>query len=141
MTNQINAPRRPGRSVMAVLVGVAVGIAITIGTDVVLHAIHVYPPWDQPVPDNLLLLATAYRAVYGIASSYIIAYLAPYKPIAHAMIGGGLGFVVSVVGAVATWNSPIAIHSHWYAVALAVLALPQAWLGGWLRSRQLTTAS
>jgi hypothetical protein len=141
MTNQINAPRQMGRSVMAVLVGVAVGIAVTIGTDVVLHLIHVYPPWDQPVPDRLLLVATAYRAIYGIASSYIIAYLAPYKPIAHAMVGGGLGLVASVVGAVATWNSPIANQSHWYAIALAVLALPQAWLGGWLRSRQLSAAS
>jgi hypothetical protein len=62
----------------------------------------VFPPWGQPVSDGPLLLATAYRTVYGVVGSYIAARLAPYRPMQHALAGGVVGFVVSVVGAIVT---------------------------------------
>jgi hypothetical protein len=133
-------PRRIGRSIAAVVIGVAAAIVLTLGTDFVLHASGVYPPSDQRVPDALLLLATAYRTVYGVAASYLTAWLAPHRPLQHAMIGGALGFVVGVVGTVVTWNGGPAFQPHWYPIALVFLALPQAWLGGWLRVRQLNGA-
>ena len=49
---------------------------------------------------------------------------------------GGLGMAVSLLGAVATWNRGSAFGPHWYPVSLIVLAIPSAWLGGWLRVRQ-----
>jgi hypothetical protein len=51
------------------------GIIPTLGTDAVLHAIHVFPPWGQSMVgfDGPLLLATVYRTVYGVLGSYIIA--------------------------------------------------------------------
>jgi hypothetical protein len=42
--------------------------------------------------DALFLLATVYRIVYSILGSYIIAWLAPDRPMGHALIGGILGF-------------------------------------------------
>ncbi|HLY43296.1 MAG TPA: hypothetical protein VKR52_18945 [Terracidiphilus sp.] len=129
--------RQLGRSIVAVLIGMAAAIVLTLATDVVLHKLQVFPPWNERAPDRLLLLATAYRVVYGAAASYLTAYLAPYRPVAHAMIGGVLGFVASLAGAVATWNAGPAYGPHWYPVALVILALPQAWAGGWLRVRQL----
>ncbi len=135
--NQPTTGRRFGRSVFAVLAGIAAGIAITVATDFLLHAIHVFPPWDKRVPDALLVLATVYRTAYAVGASFLTAYLAPNRPIQHAMIGGWLAFVVSILGAVTTWNSGPAFQTHWYPVALIILALPQAWLGGWLRVRQL----
>jgi len=132
------SPKRIGRSIAAVLIGMAAGIAVTLGTDFVLHAMKVFPPWDQRVPDGLLLLATGYRTVYNIAASYLIGWLAPYRPVRHAMVGGVAGFVVSLAGAIATWNGGPAFGPHWYPIALIVLALPCAWLGGYLRERQLT---
>lgn len=131
-----SSPRQLGRSIVAVLVGMAVAIALTLVTDLVLHRLHVFPPLGERVPDRLLVIATAYRVVYGIAASYLTAYLAPYRPIAHAMIGGAFGFVASLAGAAATWNAGPAYGPHWYPVALVILALPQAWFGGWLRERQ-----
>jgi hypothetical protein len=131
------SPRQLGRSVVAVLVGMAVAIALTLVTDLVLHKLQVFPPLGERVPDRLLALATAYRVVYGIAASYLTAYLAPYRPIAHAMVGGAFGFAASLAGAVATWNAGPAYGPHWYPVALVILALPQAWMGGWLRARQM----
>ncbi|MHB8500325.1 MAG: hypothetical protein ACYDCG_10060 [Candidatus Acidiferrales bacterium] len=136
--SETNPPRRIGQSVVAVLAGMFAGIIFSLGTDEVLHLTHVFPPWDQPAGDGLLLLATVYRTIYGVASSYIAARLAPNRPMFHAMVLGFLGFAVSILGAVATWNKGPLFGPHWYPVALVVLALPTAWLGAKLRLAQLT---
>ena len=126
--------RRIGRSILALLVGFVVGVALSLGTDEVLHLARVFPPWGQPVTSPPLALATAYRIVYGIVASYIIARLAPDRPMLHAMIGGFVGLVLSTLGAVATWNRGPAFGPHWYPVSLIVTALPTAWIGAkvWL---------
>jgi len=137
--SEMQAPRRLGRSVGAVLAGIVVGVILTIGTDVVLHAIGVFPPWGQSMAgfDGALLIATVYRTVYGVVASYITARLAPDRPIAHALTGGVVGLAVSILGAVLTWNKGPAFGPHWYPLALVVLAIPQAWAGGTLRVMQL----
>ena len=134
-----NPPRRIGRSIGAVLVGMIVGIVVTLGTDIVLHKIGVFPPGGASMVgfDGALGLATAYRTVYGIAASYLIARLAPDRPMQHALVGGFVGLVVSIVGAAATWNKGPAFGPHWYPLALVVLAMPQAWAGGKLYQMQL----
>jgi hypothetical protein len=137
--NEAHSSRRIGRSIGAVLAGMFSGIILTLGTDVVLHAIHVFPPWGQSMVgfDGPLLLATVYRTVYGVLGSYIIARLAPDRPMQHALVGGFVGLVVSILGAAVTWNKGPAFGPHWYPVALVVLAMPQAWAGGKLRVMQL----
>ncbi len=141
--SETHPPRRIGRSIGAVLAGMFVGIVLTIATDVVLHAVGVLPPWGQSMVgfDGALLLATAYRTVYGIAASYIIARLAPDRPMTHALVGGVVGLAVSTVGAVVTWNKGPAFGPHWYPLALIALAMPTAWVGGRLRSMQLVRRS
>ena len=97
----------------------------------------IFPPLGQPMSDALFLLATAYRIVYGVAGSYITARLAPDRPMQHALVGGAVGLVLSIVGAVATWNRVPSLGPHWYPLALVATALPCAWLGGKLRLIQL----
>jgi len=126
-----------GRSVGAVVGGIVVGVVLTTITDVVLHAMGVFPPWGQPVSDGPLVLGTAYRIVFGIVGSYVAARLAPDRPMRLAMIAGFVGFVVSIVGAIVTWNKGPAFGPHWYPLALIVTALPCAWVGGRLREMQL----
>ena len=130
-------PRRRLRSAAAILLGFLAVVVLSLGTDIVLHAIGAYPPWGQPNSDALLLLATAYRIVYGVAGSYITARLAPNRPMKHALAGGVVGLVVSIVGAVVTWNRGPAFGPHWYPLALIALAMPCAWAGGRLRGMQL----
>jgi hypothetical protein len=130
-------PRRTGRSIFALLAGIFAGIIITTVTDVILHATGFFPPWGQPVGDKPLVVATAYRIVYSVLGSYIIARLAPDRPMQHALIGGVLGFIVSGVGAAVTWNRGPAFGPHWYPLVLVVTALPCAWAGGKLRMLQL----
>jgi uncharacterized MnhB-related membrane protein len=137
--SETQPPRRIGRSIGAILAGVVVGIVLSLGTDIVLHVIGVFPPWGQSMVgfDGPLLLATVYRAIYGVAASYVIARLAPDRPMAHALVGGVLGLAAGTLGAILTWNKGPAFGPHWYPIALIVLAMPQAWVGGQLRVMQL----
>jgi hypothetical protein len=137
--SEIHPPQRMARSVAAVLAGIFAGIILTLGTDIVLHVIGVFPPWGQSMVgfDGSLLLATVYRIVYGVVGSYIIARLAPDRPMVHALVGGALGLAVSIVGAVVTWNRGPAFGPHWYPLALIVTTIPCAWAGGKLHIMQL----
>ncbi len=135
--NETQPPRRTGRSIGALLAGFLAVVILSIGTDGVFHAMGIFPPLGQPMSDALFLLATAYRIVYGVAGSYITARLAPDRPMQHALVGGAVGLVLSIVGAVATWNHVPSLGPHWYPLALVATALPCAWLGGKLRLMQL----
>jgi hypothetical protein len=133
--SQAQPQRRTGRSIVAVLAGMAVGAVLSIGTDAVMHAAGVFPALGQGMSDGLFLLATAYRTVYSVAGGYITARLAPDRPMQHALVLGAVGTVVCIAGAMATWNRGPAFGPHWYPLALVVLAVPQCWLGGYLYSR------
>src|SRR5260370_29440146 len=99
--NETQPPRRIGRSIGAVLAGMLAGIILTIGTDIVLHVIGVFPPWGQSMVgfDAPLLLATAYRTIYGVAGCYIITRLAPDRPLQHPLGGGFVGPFGWILGA------------------------------------------
>jgi hypothetical protein len=120
-------PGRVGRSILAVFAGFLVGAGFALGTDEILHLAKVYPPWGARMSDPLFGLALAYRIVYSVAAGYVTARVAPGNPMKLAMIGGTIGFVLSVLGAVATWNRDIG--PHWYSIAVALIALPCAWIG------------
>ena len=128
-----------GQSVVAVVVGIVAGVIPTLITDAVLHKTGFFPPLGQPAASGPLAVATAYRIVYSIFGSYVIARLAPIKPMQHALIGGMIGVIVSTAGAIATWNQNLG--PHWYPLALIVTALPCAWTGGKLRVAQMRAAS
>jgi hypothetical protein len=123
----VATPRRTGRSVLAVVAGILVGALLSLGTDEVLHLTRVYPSWGVRMSDPLFGLATAYRVVFSVLGSWVIARLAPRRPMLHAMIAGAIGLVVSAAGAAATWNRDLG--PHWYNVAVAAMALPCAWIG------------
>jgi hypothetical protein len=122
-----------GRSIGAVLAGMAAIFVLSIGTDVALHAAGIYPPlgqMGQRMSDGLFVLATAYRIVYGIVGSYIAARLAPDRPMQHALALGAIGLVLSTVGAIVMWDAGPA----WYSLAIIAIAMPCAWAGGWLHA-------
>jgi hypothetical protein len=126
--------RRIGRSIGAMAAGFAVAIVLSIATDLGLHVAGLLPALGDPASDGTLLLATAYRALYGVIAGYVIARLAPRRHLLHALIAGSVGLVVSIFGAAATWNR--GLGPHWYPLALIALAMPQAWAGGKLHAIQ-----
>lgn len=125
------------KSIGAILAGAIVGIALSLGTDAVMHALHLFPPIGTPLTDSrLLALATAYRTIYGVLGAYVTAWLAPSRPMLHATILGALGMVAAIAGVIATWSETDKYGPHWYPIALVVLALPPAWLGAWLYEKR-----
>ena len=94
------------KSILALLAGFVVVVVLSLSTDVVLPALHFYPPWGASMVgfEGTLLLATIYRTIFGVAGSYNTARLAPNRHMGHALVGGIIGLVLSIVGAAVTWK-------------------------------------
>jgi hypothetical protein len=117
-----------GRSIWALAAAIVAVIVATTIVDVVLHAIGVFPPLSVPISSTQAAIATSYRVMFGVAGAWLAARLAPAHPMKHVMVLGVLGTIIGLVGVVVTWN--LNLGPRWYAILLAVLALPQSWLGG-----------
>jgi hypothetical protein len=129
VTDPAAPPRSLPRSFLAVFLGLLAVVVLSLATDELFHLVKVYPPWGEAMPQPALnYLALSYRLVYAALGSYIAARLAPRNPMRHAMVLGGIGFVLSLGGAIAT--IPLKLGPAWYPISLVVTALPCAWLGG-----------
>ena len=135
--SETHGTKNIGRSIGAVVTGILAGVVLSLGTDTALRAAHIFPTTGGALSDGLFAIATVYRTIYGILSCYIAARLAPSRAMKHALVLGAIGLVVSLVGAVVTRNMEPPLGPHWYPIALVVLAMPQAWVGGALREMQL----
>ncbi len=121
------------KSTGAVLAGFIVIVILSVATDAVLKAAGILPYDHLFVSTGLILSVIFYRAVYSLIGCYIAASLAPRNPMKHSLALGLLGVVFSTAGAIAASH----LGPSWYAWTLAAIALPVAWLGGWLYEIQL----
>jgi hypothetical protein len=122
-------PRRLGRSAAAVVAGLAVNVVLAMAADQVAYAAALFPqPPEVTYEPAPYVIATAYRAVFGIAGAWLTAKLAPSDPMRHALILGGIGLLLSGAGLVASFT--MALGPVWYPAALLVVTLPCACLGG-----------
>jgi len=129
VSSEVTPRRRLGRSTVAVLTGFIVIVVLSVGIDQVLHSLAVYPPWGQPMYDPTLnALALSYRIVISVLGCYLTARLAPHAPMRHALILGASGVVVSAAGTLAAVGKNLG--PMWYPVALILVSVPCAWLGG-----------
>jgi peptidoglycan/LPS O-acetylase OafA/YrhL len=139
--NPTESTKPPSRSILrrigAVLAGIILIIILDNGLDAIMHATGIYPPWFQPMATGLWFLALGYRIIDSILGSYVTARLAPDRPLAHSMVLGALGVVFSTIGLIATWNKGPEFGPKWYPIALVIVALPCAFIGGTLRQRQI----
>ncbi len=124
--NEENKPANVLRSILAVGAGLVAIIVLSTVTDLVMHSTGIFPPVGEPMAGWLFVIALVYRIVYGILGSYLTARLAPNQSMAHALILGTIGLVLSVIGAVVMWDAGPA----WYSLGVAAIALPCAWMGG-----------
>ena len=114
------------KSIGAIFIGFILVVIISIVTDLILEKTRTM---KQPFDLNstwFIVFVLFYRSLYATIGAYITALLAPSKPMKHALIGGGVGFALSVLGAIVMWDKP----PHWYAISLIIISLPCAWLGG-----------
>jgi hypothetical protein len=122
------------KSAIALISGLIVGAALSIGTDFILELTGVLPSYADQMAHglfitSLLVLALFYRCVYTVLGGYLAARLAPDHPMRHAMILGWFGFVVSLIGAYFGRN----LGPLWYPISLAILTPACTWLGAKLK--------
>lgn len=115
------------KSITAVLAGFVVLTLLSLLTDSIFQKTGLMKtdPFDEN-PAWLIAIIIAYRTVFNTLGFYLCAYLAPAKPMKHALLLGLICFILTMVGAIAMWDVP----PRWYPISLALLTLPAAWLSG-----------
>lgn len=124
------------RSIGAVIGGFLVLAVLSTAMDTVLEK-TIWPGLAHAeASTGVWLIVTAYRAVFSILGCYLAARWAPSRPMAHALALGVIGVMLSSLGAYVMWS----LGTHWYPIALIVIALPCAYIGGWLYARSPAAA-
>ena len=123
------------KSIGAILAGlIFVGVSHSL-VDFILESLGIFTPttvrFDTPW---MVITATVYRTILSIAGCYLAGILAPSRPLLHAMILGAIGLVLSIVAAIVT--IPLDWSPAWYPIALVLVTLPCAWIGGKLAERR-----
>lgn len=122
-------PRRLGRSVLAVVAGLGVNVLLAMAADQVAYAADLFPQPPEVTYETVpYVIATAYRAAFGVAGAWLTARLAPAAAMRHAMILGGIGVLLCTAGLAASYT--MKLGPVWYPLALLLITLPCAWLGG-----------
>ena len=123
------------KSIGAVLAGlIFIGVTHNL-VDFILESLGIFTPttvrFDTPW---MVITATIYRTILSIVGCYLTGLLAPSRPMLHAMILGFIGLVLSTAAAIVT--IPLDWGPAWYPVALVIVTLPCAWIGGKLAERR-----
>lgn len=133
-TTPARASRSLLRRVMPSIAGFVLIAVLSNGTDEVLRALGVFPPFYLRMSNALFALATAYRFVFSVAGCALAARLSD-RPVRAAYALGGIGVVLSSLGLIANLVKP-EIGPLWYPAALVLMTLPCAWLGGKLGAQR-----
>lgn len=133
MSSMGEGPRRPGRSILAVFLGVVVNFLAT-PLDGVLHAVGYFSSAATSLTHEQAGVAISYRLFLAILGGAVTARLAPRRPMGHAMILAAVGTVFSTAGAVVM----LGVKHYgpaWYALALIAVCFPLSWLGARIQKR------
>ena len=130
---------RVGRSIFAVFTALIGNAAASLAVDQLFHELGVYPSWGEPMFEPALnLLALSYRLVFGVASGYLVARLAPRAPMRHALMLGMIASVLAVIGVVGAIAQNLG--PAWYPIALALSVYPTIRIGAELQQRRARSA-
>ena len=113
----------------AVAAGFLVTAVASTAADAVMHAAGIFPNSPRAMSDPLFALASAYRALFTVAGGYATASLAPDRPMRHAWILAGIGFVAGLAGAGYYVIGGEELGPAWYATSIPIEAIPCVWLG------------
>lgn len=114
------------RMIFAIIAGLFIVVIFSITTDTILEYTGFFPKEDAMAYNNsLLLIASLYRAVYGILGGYITAVMAKTDSLKAVWILGTIGTVLSLLGLIVMWNKGVL----WYPVSLVVLSIPYSLIG------------
>ena len=136
MTTAKAAPNHPvARGVLAVSAGFIAVVLLSVVTDTIMQAFGFFVAGSESMGEiGPFAFALIYRSTYGIIGSWTAARMAPAYPMRYALIVGGIGLVVSLLGAVTMTAKELG--PEWYPWALAVATMPCAWVGGLFASSE-----
>jgi peptidoglycan/LPS O-acetylase OafA/YrhL len=114
----------------AVAAGFLLTAVASTAADAVMHAAGIFPSSPRTMSDPLFALASAYRALFTVVGGYATARLSPDRPMRHAWILAGIGFVAGLAGVAAYYVIGGAeLGPAWYAISIPIEAIPCVWLG------------
>lgn len=123
------------KSIGAVVAGLVFIFVTHTGVDLILESLGVFTsPNERFDTPWMLVTATVYRTILSIIGCFITGFLAPSRPMLHSLVLGFIGLAFSTAGVVVAIN--LDLGSVWYPIALAVLAVPCAWVGGLIAERR-----
>lgn len=115
------------KSIGAILAGFALGAILSVGTDFIFDKLGVMSMENfKQTSIGVICIVIIYRFAYNVAGCYLTAKLAPNNPMKHCIIIGILGTIFSLLGSLAMWDKAI----PFYNIAIILISLPSAWLGG-----------
>ena len=129
------------RLILSILAAFIITAALSTGVDFALEAAKIFPPYGEPFTDTgLVLLASAYRAVFQVFGAYVAAMIARDNAKKSVWIIGILGTIFWLAGTILKPQAgPI-----WYGILGAALSLPTTLTGGKLyeiRTKRTSTAA
>lgn len=123
------------KSIGAVLAGLIFIFITHNAVDKVLEGAGIFPPTEQGLHITwMVVTATIYRTLLSIAGCFVTGWLAPSRPMLHALVLGFIGLVLSTAAAFVF--IPQNLSPAWYPIALAVLSIPCGFVGGKLAERR-----
>ena len=128
------------KSIGAVLAGLIFIFVTHSGVDFILESLGIFtPPTERFDTPWMVVTATIYRTILSIAGCFLTGFLAPSRPMLHAMVLGFIGLALSTAAAIVF--IPMDLGPAWYPIALVALTLPCAWIGGKLAERRSNNLS
>ncbi|HET6567380.1 MAG TPA: hypothetical protein VFG50_05400 [Rhodothermales bacterium] len=123
------------RSIGVIVLGFVLIGVLSFGADAVLRSVMpgAFDATGRVDSTPVLLLTILYVGLFATLGCYLTARLAPNHPMRHALILGALGLAFNIAGTISLWDTAPA----WYHIVSLALVMPYAWLGGWLRERQV----
>lgn len=120
------------RNIAAVFAGLLLVFVLSIAVDTILEktSIMMIPFSNNSTP--FIIGVILYRTVFVVAGCFLTARLSPSSPMRNALILGGIGFLLGIMGAMAMWHE----GPHWYPISLLITGWPASWLGGKLAMRR-----
>ena len=128
------------RSIGSVLAGLIFIFVTHSGVDLILESLGIFtPPTEKFDTTWMVVTATIYRTILSIAGCFLTGILAPSRSMLHALVLGFVGLALSTAAAVVI--IPMDLGPAWYPIALALLSVPCAWIGGKLAERRVNKIS
>lgn len=115
------------KSIGAIVAGFAFGAILSIGADFLFGKLGIMSMENfKQTSFAIICVVIIYRFAFNVAGCYLTAKLAPQNPMKHCIIIGIIGTLLSILGTYAMWEKAI----PFYNIAIILISLPSAWLGG-----------